>query len=618
MRKSLVLILLILFAACGKQFDAKEFYSYPKATSVFKSFDENYVMPDGKFIEFQKRPDGYFVIVKSQNDPDKIENEYLYWSKKTNQYEPLPASFRKSGEYYRSTAMSYYAGQIYAFDHSLYYNYPEAADESIAQLEGVENLDDTLMEALGRAYFSKAESLLGDKKVGNERTFLRAENKDEYIDICKKENETYEVIRKRNPEYEVLVGNIGTKIAHDKVTAWSELKMAGFDADAAAFLEDNIYSKALIAYAKNLLNSCPDNAILFTFGDSDTFPLWYVQEKINWRKDVAVINTSLINLPHYLLYSKKQHRLSTTLSDDFYQHRSSEVALFNNGVFKTSPPAVRDELLSMEQNYKSLGENKNEYVTIPDRIMALSNPKALQDSSYWFEINFDFKNPYLMRSEIFQLDLIQNHFSERAICFSQLYQNTILKACDRKNLIGMVQCIDPKKPVHETEIGSFLIDPYLNHALYKEKFILDFDPEDLQRNSHFLDAYYVFYTQTAEAYLSEQDSSKAKMLIEELEQKIPVKELKDAEMSWFRLATFYFNIGELQKSSEYCKSILNSVERALQQHLAEDESVFYLIKSGMLKDIISKINQKQLQSKYQELEQNYYSRYPSTINPYSL
>ena len=46
-------------------------------------------------------------------------------------------------------------------------------------------------------------------------------------------------------------------------------------------------------FAVNVLNSIPQNGILITYGDNDTFPLWYMQMAENYRKDVAVINESL-------------------------------------------------------------------------------------------------------------------------------------------------------------------------------------------------------------------------------------------------------------------------------------------------------------------------------------
>ncbi len=64
---------------------------------------------------------------------------------------------------------------------------------------------------------------------------------------------------------------------------------------------------ALLEYNKNLLATCEKNSILFTNGDNDTFPMLFLQMIENYRTDVTIVNTSLLNTQWYIKQLKNRY-----------------------------------------------------------------------------------------------------------------------------------------------------------------------------------------------------------------------------------------------------------------------------------------------------------------------
>ena len=111
---------------------------------------------------------------------------------------------------------------------------------------------------------------------------------------------------------------INTEIKRDKEQ---------FSSIAKKLFQLNRMPSGALNWAYNSLTEVSPNGILLTAGDNDTYAVWIVQEALNYRKDVMVMNTSMLLIPEYRAKLFKEKGLSPIANDN---PETSEQQLFNH------------------------------------------------------------------------------------------------------------------------------------------------------------------------------------------------------------------------------------------------------------------------------------------------
>ncbi len=237
--------------------------------------------------------------------------------------------------------------------------------------------------------------------------------------------------------------------------------------------------------ARNFLASCEPNAILFTGGDNDTFPLWYVQEVEGFRTDVRVIVLSYFDTDWYVEQMTRSvnesEQLPFSLQPERYQKGTNDVLyvmeregmdaisvreylkLLNNG----------SELLKMEtggQSVVNMVPSRNLILEVDSAAVADQNIIPEEFAPLFApQMNLRIKGQYVTKGTLMLIDLITSNNWERPIYFNNTSLATI--GIDMEEHVVMEGLTYRLLPVRKPEyVREELVNADLAYENYMEKF----------------------------------------------------------------------------------------------------------------------------------------------------
>ena len=336
-------------------------------------------------------------------------------------------------------------------------------------------------------------------------------------------------------------------------------------------------------FASDYLNSCAKDAILFTNGDNDTFPLWYDQEVEGIRTDVRVANLSLLQTDWYIDQIKRKAYDSDpvpfSLTHDKYIQGTRDIVYIINRIkkyisLKAAMNFVADDnpktKIPQAQNLDYFPSN--EFIIPVDSAKVVSNgtvdPKNADKIVH--EIKWKLKKDYVLKNHLMVLDLLANNNWNRPIYFAiTVSSDNYLNLEDYFQLEGLAYRLVPIKTVNKDgQIGRVATDIMYNNMMNKFKYggindsTVYLDENNLRMTMNFKSN----FARLANALIDEGKKDSAVAVLDRCMQLMPDK-LVPYDYFNILIVESYYKAGQYKKANKISKRLSDIAQDNLRYYL---------------------------------------------------
>ncbi|MDX1913206.1 MAG: DUF2723 domain-containing protein [Saprospiraceae bacterium] len=346
-------------------------------------------------------------------------------------------------------------------------------------------------------------------------------------------------------------------------------------------------------YASNFLNSCAPNAIIFTYGDNDTYPLWYCQEVEGIRPDVRVVNLSLIAVDWYIDQLRRAVNEAPAIEMSIPREQLRGYKRIQTPYF--APRGEQEQ--SIQQVLKFLAEDHKQesgggrafdtylptrkmYIPVNKQLFIDNKIVSANDSTIVDTIRFDLgrDKKYIIKDELAMLDIVASNIGKRPIYWAvTCREDKLLGLEDYLQLEGLSLQLVPKKVKSSMEAYGIIGSGGVNTDQMYDNIMNKWKWGNFDKHRAFVDRSYMPSLQTmrvsmirlARQLVVEGKKDKAEALIDKYFEVFPQMNFPYDQFTAF-VADIYVRVGAKEKAAAKIRDIAAQMEQQMRFYQSLD------------------------------------------------